>query len=185
MRLVKVENMIPKYKSCFNIDPHDGINPFISARLSNYATSQKIFKYRLLHGDIFTRERMFKFKMVDSDQCVLCNETETLKHAIWLCPRARLVWRTLNNMIESLNLQYTITFESLFIGNNPLNRVLDSLITKLTQSLLSYDRSRCYSEQTIKNMMFNYAVIHKYKFKRKNNQSESIAWENIIEWCKM
>jgi len=184
MRLVKLENIVPKYSSSFNMAPHDGINPFLSARISNYASSQKIFKFRLLHGDIFTRERMFRFKMIDNDQCLVCNETETLEHAVWLCPRAGLVWRALDNMLESLNLRYTITFESLFIGISPVNRVLETLITKLTQSLLSYDRSSNYSDQNIKNIIFNYAIIHKYKFKRKNNQSESTMWENIVEWCK-
>jgi len=81
-----------KYSSRLDISPHEGINPFLTNRLVNYAVSQRIFKFRLLHLDIFTKDRMFKFKMINNESCDTCGERETIIHAIWECNRAKIVW---------------------------------------------------------------------------------------------
>jgi hypothetical protein len=80
-----------KYNRVLDIMPHEGINPFITNRIVNHATSQRIFKFRLLHLDIFTKDRMYKFKMVQNNKCEICGEIETIKHAIWECTRAKRV----------------------------------------------------------------------------------------------
>jgi len=69
-----------KYSTKLNIIPHEGINPFLTNRSVNYAVSQRIFKFRLLHLDIFTKDRMFKFKMTTNEMCDICGERETLIH---------------------------------------------------------------------------------------------------------
>ena len=86
-----------------------------------------------------TKQRMFKFKMTNSDQCDICGEVETLKHAIWDCRRARVAWGTFDNILTALGLPITISFNTLFIGLNPTNGKIETMITKLTQTLLSFD----------------------------------------------
>jgi hypothetical protein len=41
---------------------------------------------RLLHGDVYTAERLKRFKMADSDICRRCFEPETLTHLLLECP---------------------------------------------------------------------------------------------------
>lgn len=183
-RLVRIEQFTPKFETVLGISPHDGINPFTLARTVNHAISQKIFKFRLLHLDIFTKQRMFKFKMTNDDLCEFCKEIETLKHAIWDCPRARVVWCNLRIMMTFLNIHSNINFETLFIGLNPTIPIIDTLITRLTQLLLSSDRSGQITDVITKNCIHNYALVHKYKVTKKQSCTESIMWEKIISWSK-
>jgi len=182
-RLIKNDSLTPKYVSVLGIEPHININPFVTARLVNHSMSQKIFKFRLLHLDIFTKHRMFKLKMVENEACEVCGEIETLKHAIWECNRAKKTWQTFSAMLEYLSSQVSITFDTLFVGFNPTNSVLESVITKLTQSLMSYDRGSMIGTQNVKRILYNYATLNKYKTASKKRM-EMIDWEKIIEWAK-
>jgi exonuclease III len=48
---------------------------------------------RLLHGDVYTAERLKRFKMADSDTCRRCFEKETLKHLLLECPYSIATFR--------------------------------------------------------------------------------------------
>ena len=176
-RLVKGVHETPKFERVFGIIAHEGINPFEIARIVNYSTSQRIFKFRLLHLDIFSRQRMFKFKMIDNDKCEVCGEVETIKHAIWECPRARLVWDTFKNMMRAVDTEIRLTFDSLFVGFNPTNIVAETIITKLTQVLLSYDRSTIIGDNALKTLLLSYAFLNTSNKKRriKNNNFSQIC----------
>jgi len=183
-RLVRTDVITPKYITSLGITPHDGINPFVTARKANHATAQKIFKFRLLHMDIFTKQRMFKFKMIESEVCDICNEVETLRHAIWDCRRAKAVWQSFNCMLQSLAVQVNVSFENIFIGFSPPNFVLESITTRLTQYLLSYDRTKQITQQNVKNLLRNYALLNKRINISKRLKEHEIVWENIIQWCE-
>jgi len=129
------------YEIKLGINPHEGINPFITARKVNHSTNLKIFKYRLLHMDIFTKQRMFKFKMTQSELCDFCGEIEDVKHVLWQCARASRVWSFFNNILRGVDIQLNIQFENLFVGFNPTNQVVESIITRLTQIILRIDRA--------------------------------------------
>ena len=184
LRLVRNNQITPKYETVLGIIPHENINPFLVARQVNFATSQKIFKFRLLHLDIFTKQRMFKFKMTNSDQCDICGEVETLKHAIWDCRRARVAWGTFDNILTALGLPITISFNTLFIGLNPTNGKIETMITKLTQTLLSFDRSTMLSEHSIRNTLYSYAILNSYKKNNKKEDKDPTTWEIIKQGIK-
>ncbi len=74
-------NLFP-FERKLGIIPHEGINPFVTARIVNHSTNLRIFKFRLLHMDIFTKQRMFKFKMTQSEACDFCGELEDVKHVL-------------------------------------------------------------------------------------------------------
>ena len=175
---------IPKFERVFGIVSHEGINPFEITRIVNYSTSQRIFKFRLLHLDIFSRQRMFKFKMIDNDKCEVCGEVETIKHAIWECTRAKQVWDLFKNMMQTLDTEICLTFDSLFVGFNPTNIVVETIITKLTQVLLSYDRSSIISDRAAKATLLSYSFLNTSNKKRKMKDSDVIMWEQIANWCK-
>jgi exonuclease III len=48
--------------------------------------------FRLTHNDFFTRERMKRFKMIDSDECSRCGNKENLEHLVWECHQSRRIW---------------------------------------------------------------------------------------------
>ena len=182
-RIVKSKAEQFKFQSVLGITPYDGINPFVTARLINHSMSQRIFKFRLLHLDIFTKQRMFKFKMVDSDKCDTCGEVETIKHVLWECRRAKLVWDKINEMLLFIGSGVRIAFDNIFVGFNPTNRVVETVITRTTQMLLSYERSSEISIQALKVMLLGFAYVNSNK-SGKINSNDSSTWKNISIWCR-
>ena len=47
---------------------------------------------RILHGDIFTGEKMFKLGMTDTDQCQRCDRRESLEHMLKDCWYPTRIW---------------------------------------------------------------------------------------------
>ena len=184
-RLVTIENLEKfKFERVLNIIPHEGINPFETARKVNYSTSQKIFKFRLLHLDIFTNQRMFKFKMVDNDKCAICGEIETIKHAIWECNRAKLVWEYVKRLISVISSEINVTFDSLLIGFNPTNPIAETILTRVTQRLLSYDRSSVIVQQELRVILMQYANLNTNDKCRSVKVQDHNIWNRVKEWCK-
>ena len=72
-------------------------------------------KFRLLHMDIFTKERMFKFKMTQSENCDFCGIKENVKHVLCECGRARSVWNSLDIILSEAGITSEIKFENIFI----------------------------------------------------------------------
>ena len=53
---------------------------------------------RALHGDIYSRSRMLKFGMVESDCCDRCGQTETIEHMLLECTQVKELWCLLSKL---------------------------------------------------------------------------------------
>lgn len=169
------------FETKLGIIAHDGINPFLTSRKILYSTNLKIFKFRLLHCDIFSKQRMFKFKMSTSDNCDLCNICETIKHVLWECPRAATIWRWLSDIINTIDMDLFLSFECLFIGFATTEPVIESIITRLCQILLRVDRSSLIPTQVLTNEIVTLANL--YLFNRKTKHADKSIWANIKDAC--
>ncbi len=118
----------------------EGKNPFLEYRKSNISSRLRYFKFRLLHGDIYSKERMFKFKMADSDKCDHCSLVENTRHLIWECPRAKRVWESVRRVVNVYDRDEVLNYECVFFGMTTGNTVLNSLITAITRLIISKDR---------------------------------------------
>ena len=64
-------------------------------------TKLRNFQYRLLLGKIFTNSILYKWKIVSSPGCNLCNAvTQTVEHVLWDCPYAQRIWQNLTTMCD-------------------------------------------------------------------------------------
>jgi len=61
--------------------------------------------FRLIHNDFYTHERMFKFKMTESQNCPRCGLTESTKHLLWECTESKKLWKCYNEVLTSVNLE--------------------------------------------------------------------------------
>ena len=52
--------------------------------------------YRLISGDIFSKERMCRFGMTNSNICERCQQVESTKHLLWGCIESRNIWELFN-----------------------------------------------------------------------------------------
>jgi len=56
------------------------------ARLRNVANKTKLLRF--LHGDVYCKERLYRFNMTDDSICGRCFGVETIQHLLIQCPYA-------------------------------------------------------------------------------------------------
>ena len=58
-------------------------------------TRHKNLILKLAHGDWYTKDRLFRFGLIDSPNCDECGQLETIRHKILECPNKCRVWQAL------------------------------------------------------------------------------------------
>ncbi len=182
--LNKPDSTIYKYIERLGVPNHDDINPFSIAKSIHNGMAQRIFKFRLLHLDIFCNERMARFKMIESENCNVCGRVETIKHALWECDRAKRVWVIMNNIIGQLGYSVQIEFKNLFVGFSPTLDVIESIVTRLSQLIMSYKRETMILDHVILQTILDYTILN-YNFTKKYNKKSLSEWRNINEHLKL
>lgn len=49
------------------------------------STNHKMILLKVLHGDIYTNERLFRFGLSNSELCVLCGQDDNIEHRLTTC----------------------------------------------------------------------------------------------------
>ena len=57
------------------------------------STKHKNILLRVAHGDIYTKEKLNRFGMVDDPSCPRCGEIETLRHKFLECDYVKRIWK--------------------------------------------------------------------------------------------
>ena len=52
--------------------------------------------FRLISGDIFSKERMFRFGMTRNNTCERCQQVESTRHLLWECEESKNIWDLFN-----------------------------------------------------------------------------------------
>jgi hypothetical protein len=79
-------------------------------------TRQKNIYLRVYNNDIFSKEKLHKFGIVDSPNCSRCGEIETKVHLIFECPQVRQIWNKISNIVRD---QQVAELKDVFgIGDN-------------------------------------------------------------------
>ena len=59
--------------------------------------------FKILHNILFTNDRLYKYKMISSPLCSLCNsEEETVHHLFIHCPITHIFWSTLTSKVGTI-----------------------------------------------------------------------------------
>ena len=75
-------------------------------RLSKLSsTRHKNTLLKAVHGDVYTKDKLFRFGLRDSDLCPRCDQKEDLEHKLLTCPYAHRIWTRAIPYIEKLNTQ--------------------------------------------------------------------------------
>lgn len=164
----------------------ENLNPFKNIRKCLHMPRDRFFKFRILHGDIFCNERMFKFKMVNSQSCNYCNtEVESIKHMLWDCPRAQGAWNYLRQLINQAYSDEYINYETIIVGSHSVIPLLETLILLTLKAIIVKDRSNLVSieslQQKFKTQFFIERLAMKNKkesFKRRWSRLEPILFGN-------
>jgi len=180
-KLSKIELVIPILNK-LGIRRHENVNPFLAARKANKSVNLAFFKYRLLHGDIYSKERMFKFKMVNDENCDFCGRKESIKHMLWDCERVKRTWDLTRAIFTVFDPGIALIFDTVFVGFSPTNVVLESILTRITRTIIARDRSEILSLNKVKFELIEHCNLNIYS--KSTKTKDKIPWrqiKNIIE----
>ena len=143
------------------------------------------FQYRLLIGKVYTRDTLYKWKIVDSPTCTQCpdNDLHNTKHLLWDCINAKKVWKAISALLPlDTPLQYTDVINNDLI---PLNCIENWCIL-----VAKYHIFRCFcknidtSGKTIVNELETLYNLEIYNAKRLGrSEQEEKRWKNI-KWTE-
>ena len=118
----------------------------------------KLNLLKVAHGEVYTKERLYRFGMTENDKCPRCSQTETLMHKIYDCEYSKRIWQHVSR----------ITHEDLLI--DPIATImgvkLDQTLATLTLKAEIIGRILVLKEQ-------NYLLHPKHFVK--------LALENLIK----
>ena len=102
--------------------PSQGINWANCLSKVTNVKHQDIF-LRLAHGELYSKERLHRYRLVDSASCARCNDIETLKHKYFECPYVAEIWRktlqVTNKLRTSIDPNETLIERALCCTNEP------------------------------------------------------------------
>jgi hypothetical protein len=71
-------------------------NSILKFRMRCKNTKLRHIFFKVISGDIFSKERMCRFGMVDNNRCERCDGVESTKHLLWECAESRKIWALFN-----------------------------------------------------------------------------------------
>jgi exonuclease III len=171
-----------KYKLENIIDCAD--NPFLLARNMTISTAIRSFKFRLLHKDIFSKSRLHKIGIVDSNLCDHCSQlsevTEDLNHLLWECPGSRETWNNLQSVFNNLSIDYQISLKSIIMGiqNAPIS--VELVVTIIARLLARKGRPKSLSKEVLINEIKNIMKVEQYiTMKKGKTEFFQKKWEKF------
>jgi len=132
-------------------------------------TLRNIF-YRLINKDFFTRERMARYKMVDSDRCTNCEEVKTFKHLMWECNHVRITWINLNSVLVERGLEKECVHDYSNIYDYGVYAATSTIKLKIIKALIQIDRRTKLGVGEILKIINDLINKEKYIAVKKNKQ---------------
>lgn len=81
-------------------------------------------------------------------------------------------------MLEQLSYNSRIEFQNIFVGFTPTLSVIESIITRLTQLLMSFKRENMIMDNIIRHTILDYTILNSYYAKKYKKKC-------LIEWLKI
>ncbi len=180
-------DMAEKWGNMLNRNiPRDEICKILkNIKITTLSTKLRSFQLRLLHCAITTNEKLFKWKILDSDKCTFCNiSVETVIHLIWECPVAKHIWNQIETWVKNRsNRTLNIRLENIVFckfAPKPLDWV-NTLCLTTTQYLYS---CRCLKVipnfACLKQTFLDMHSLEKYiAIKNNKLKKHEIKWNNF------
>ena len=139
------EKIICLYKIGVALDPGEVLS-WTSKVKKLTSTRHKNILLRMVHGDIFSNSRLFKFGLRNSPNCANCHENvETIQHRVNECPKAIEAWTKLNSAKRQLGLKEfsDLSLESLIGAKERPTKIELALNAELILRMTSESEGYC------------------------------------------
>jgi hypothetical protein len=102
---------------------------------------------RIINGDVFSKERMHRFGMIEEDKCDRCDEVETRDHLLFYCRSTNKMWQLFASIyLKAVGRPFMFTEKNvLACGDNYNSLATTTIIAELTKTNVLY-RPRYESE---------------------------------------
>ena len=100
------------------------------ARECSKYTFDHVFQYKIMTQILPTKQYLSRYRVVDSDLCIRCNDavSDTIQHCLWECQLVvPFVDKIVNFLNQQCQIQETISIEKYLFGfskNAALNQIL-------------------------------------------------------------
>ena len=82
-----------------------------------------MFQFKINHHILYTRDKLFRAKIIDNDECHLCGVRQTLGHLFVKCRHVHSFWNHLASWWNSCNLpKLAMTNNTKIYAHHPENR---------------------------------------------------------------
>jgi hypothetical protein len=122
---------------------------------------------RVWHGDIFSRQRMKKFNMIDSEICSRCDRIETIEHQIFKCKEASQYWNSYNQLIYRCGMEecQVYSYEDIILPTACDNEISFTLKAIVININILKERPK-YENRIFKNFIMKLIEIEKHLQKK-------------------
>ena len=139
----------------------------LGKKISNLTNSKlKSVLLRCLHGDVYSKERMFRFGMVNDKYCQRCDKEETTTHMLLECEYVRAVWNDLSKL-TGIN---PMSLNEILGVNDQHDKITLTIHAETLRRLLSIDRPSIQPKILIKSIISNLYILErgvtKYQIKK-------------------
>ena len=121
--------------------------------------------FRLISGDIFSKERMCRFGMINNNLCERCQQVESTRHLLWECVEARNIWELFNTWLVSNRPRFNIVNEYQDIYNIDVCAHVCKVKMKIVQEMIQIERPRGWNLEQINLISMDIKKIELYNSK--------------------
>ena len=138
-----------KWELELNIENVNWENCYETNFKCSYNTKVQNFQYKFLHRAIYTNSRLYKMKMVESENCTFCKSNiETIDHLFWSCSHTKnYINEFIKFLKEKCNFELNLSQREFFLGLDDTDNELSGLNYSLY--LLKYSILQAKLKNTI------------------------------------
>jgi hypothetical protein len=148
----------------------------------------RAIRYRILQGDVFSKDRMKKFGMTDDDKCERCGLVETKDHQLFECRYAKLMWKEYNLTMRQMDLREVEvhSLEQAIIPSNSSNYLSETLKSVVLKANIQINRPKHNLSVAISNLFQAQARIENIVSNRtqsvrnKKRQNKSLWYKLLL-----
>lgn len=166
LRDIKANIILANYQNHIsNTEVDEQSNPYLICRRIRHPR-ERLNQFLELHGKIYNNIKLHKFKIINTPNCLTCNEIETTNHLLYECQRAKDAWNAAETEIE-----INIVQQDREKGSS--DRWLNNIIS-LTKTNIIRDRSNPVNCQLLKAKIKNRSQDIKF-IKTNNDKTKEIS----------
>ena len=149
-------------------------------------TKLREFQYKILNDVVYTNDKLFRFKMIESPLCTFCQEDESLEHLLFHCAITKNFWLSFLSWISEQNISMeTLTLIHILFGvfnDNEDFAILNHLIliAKYFIYICKLNKTKPTLRVFIEKIKLVYHIEKKIAKRNDQLQKHYKKWEKIL-----